>query len=107
MANVLITGGSRGIGEALVRAFCNNHDRVVFLYRTLSLANGNRVVETIERHYPLALSFDTNSILSLSLDDIPQMKVELNLTDKEYNYPKAQLKTEHSTKNLLIIALDS
>jgi 3-oxoacyl-[acyl-carrier protein] reductase len=33
MANVLITGGSRGIGEALVKAFCNNHDRVVFLYR--------------------------------------------------------------------------
>lgn len=79
----------------------------VFLYRTLSLANGNRVVETIERHYPLALSFDTNSILSLFCDDIPQMKVDLNLTDKKYNYPKAQLKTEQSTKNLLIITLDS
>lgn len=34
MANVLITGGSRGIGEALVRAFCKNGDRVVFLYRS-------------------------------------------------------------------------
>ena len=33
MANVLITGGSRGIGEALVKAFCENGDRVVFLYK--------------------------------------------------------------------------
>ena len=32
MANVLITGGSRGIGRACVRAFCARGDRVVFLY---------------------------------------------------------------------------
>ena len=32
MANVLITGGSRGIGAAAVRAFCNRGDRVSFLY---------------------------------------------------------------------------
>ena len=31
--NVLITGGSRGIGAACVRAFCNQGDRVAFLYR--------------------------------------------------------------------------
>ena len=34
MANVLITGGSRGIGAACVRAFCKQGDRVAFLYRT-------------------------------------------------------------------------
>ena len=33
MANVLITGGSRGIGEACVRAFCARGDRVTFFYR--------------------------------------------------------------------------
>ena len=33
MANVLITGGSRGIGRACVRAFCAHGDRVVFLYQ--------------------------------------------------------------------------
>ena len=30
---VLITGGSRGIGEACVRAFCRQGDSVAFLYR--------------------------------------------------------------------------
>ncbi len=32
--NVLITGGSRGIGKACVEAFCRQGDRVVFLYRS-------------------------------------------------------------------------
>ena len=31
---VLITGGSRGIGEACVRAFCEKGNRVAFLYHT-------------------------------------------------------------------------
>ena len=34
MRHVLITGGSRGIGAACVRAFCAGGDRVVFLYRS-------------------------------------------------------------------------
>ena len=33
MKRVLISGGSRGIGAALVRAFCRRGDRVAFLYR--------------------------------------------------------------------------
>lgn len=33
MNRVLISGGSRGIGAALVRAFCSNQDAVTFLYR--------------------------------------------------------------------------
>lgn len=31
--NILITGGSRGIGEACVREFCARGDRVAFFYR--------------------------------------------------------------------------
>lgn len=34
MKRVLISGGSRGIGAALVRAFCEKGDRVAFLYRS-------------------------------------------------------------------------
>ena len=34
MRNILISGGSRGIGRALVEAFCANGDRVAFLYRS-------------------------------------------------------------------------
>lgn len=34
MANVLITGGSRGIGAACVRAFAAQGDRVAFFYHT-------------------------------------------------------------------------
>ena len=32
MKTVIITGGSRGIGAAAVRAFCARGDRVAFLY---------------------------------------------------------------------------
>lgn len=34
MRRVLISGGSRGIGRACVEAFCENGDRVAFLYRS-------------------------------------------------------------------------
>ena len=34
MNRVLVTGGSRGIGAAIVRAFCKAGDRVAFFYRT-------------------------------------------------------------------------
>lgn len=79
----------------------------VFLYRTLSMVNGDRVVETIERHYPMCLSFDTNSIVAKFLKDVPQSKVEVDVLNKKYNYPKKELQTIRSSKNILIIALDS
>ncbi len=34
MRKIIITGGSRGIGAALVKAFCENGDRVAFVYRS-------------------------------------------------------------------------
>ena len=36
MKNVLVTGGTRGIGAAIVNAFLKNGDRVVFLYKNSS-----------------------------------------------------------------------
>ena len=44
--NVLITGGSRGIGAACVRAFCKRGDRVAFLYRSSHEAAENLARET-------------------------------------------------------------
>ena len=51
MANILITGGSRGIGAACVRAFCKQGDRVAFLYHSahekaeaLSLETGAKAI---------------------------------------------------------------
>lgn len=43
--NVLITGGSRGIGAACVRAFCKRGDRVVFFYKTATA----EIVKKLER----------------------------------------------------------
>lgn len=79
----------------------------VFLFRTYSLAKGDRVVEAVERHYPLCLSFDTNRVLSLFSDDVSQTKIEVDFFNKEYNYPKQPLQTMSGKKNLLIIAFDS
>ena len=46
MAKVLITGGSRGIGAACVRAFCQRGDRVLFLYRSSEDAARHLAEET-------------------------------------------------------------
>lgn len=34
MRRIIVNGGSRGIGAAVVRSFCQNGDRVVFLYKS-------------------------------------------------------------------------
>ena len=46
MANVLITGGSRGIGAAAVRRFAAAGHRVWFLYEKEHEAAGTVVAET-------------------------------------------------------------
>lgn len=46
MRNILITGGSRGIGAETVRAFCKNGDRVAFLYRESTEAAARLSAET-------------------------------------------------------------
>ena len=46
MRNVLITGGSRGIGAAAVRAFVKRGNRVVFFYRTNHAAATALAAET-------------------------------------------------------------
>lgn len=79
----------------------------VFTYRTISLSRGEKEIEAIERHYPMCISFDTNSMLDLFFDDIPKTKVEVDVLNKKYRYPKRPLRTTTCKKNLLIIAFDS
>ena len=51
---VLITGGSRGIGEACVRAFCEKGNRVAFLYHT----NHNRAKALADQTGAIAICAD-------------------------------------------------
>lgn len=44
--NILITGGSRGIGAACVRAFCRRGDRVAFIYHQSEIAAKDLANET-------------------------------------------------------------
>ena len=46
MNRVLISGGSRGIGAALVRAFCENGDAVAFLYHKSTEAASTLAAQT-------------------------------------------------------------
>ncbi|MBE6547731.1 MAG: 3-oxoacyl-ACP reductase FabG [Ruminococcaceae bacterium] len=46
MRRVIISGGTRGIGLACVKAFCDNGDRVAFIYK-----NSNYKAEEIAKRY--------------------------------------------------------
>ena len=54
---VLITGGSRGIGAACVRAFCARGDRVVFFYCNTSV---EKIAELTKETGALALRVDVS-----------------------------------------------
>ena len=57
---VLITGGSRGIGEACVRAFCQNGDSVAFLYHT----NHERANALVNQTGAIAICADASNAAS-------------------------------------------
>lgn len=57
---VLITGGSRGIGEACVRAFCQRGDSVVFLYRS----NHERAESLAKETGAVAIAADVSDAIS-------------------------------------------
>jgi len=58
---VIITGGSRGIGEACVRKFCENGDTVVFIYRSDDARAEIITKETGARHIKYDLSVYNNA----------------------------------------------
>lgn len=57
---VLITGGSRGIGEACVRAFCQRGDNVAFLYRS----NHERAESLAKETGAVAIAADVSDAIS-------------------------------------------
>lgn len=57
MRNVLITGGSRGIGAECVRRFAENGDRVYFMY----LQNESRAAELEKKYGAAAIRCDVSS----------------------------------------------
>ena len=76
---ILITGGSRGIGEACVRAFCRQGDHVAFLYHT----NHERAQ---------ALANETGAI-AIAADVSPKMTMRLPLVQILYSFSKFSMLT--------------
>ncbi len=95
---VLITGGSRGIGEACVRAFCQRGDSVAFLYRTnherakaLALETGAIAIATDLSNAKLATAATKQAIEALGGIDvlvnnagISQIKLFGDITDEDW-----------------------
>ena len=67
---VLITGGSRGIGEACVRAFCQKGNSVAFLYHT----NHERAKTLADQTGAIAICADVSN--STSATDATQKAIE-------------------------------
>ncbi len=99
MANILITGGSRGIGAACVRAFCDRGDRVVFLYRargeaakalereTGALALQADVIDpaAVEQAVATALHHLGSIDVLVNNAGISQIKLFTDLTNEDWN----------------------
>ncbi len=74
----------------------------VQLYRTYALFKGDRSILAIENYFPMVVPFYPNQFFPQYDFSIP-MEVE----GKSYIYPKRELATHPTRKNLLIISFDS
>lgn len=72
MANILITGGSRGIGAACVRKFAAAGDRVIFFYRARSEEAEKLAAETGATAYRVDIT-DSPAVESAIADCIARM----------------------------------
>ena len=95
---ILITGGSRGIGEACVRAFCQRGDSVVFLYHTnheranaLALETGAIAIAADVSNAESAIAATQDAIAQLGGIDVlvnnagvSQIKLFGDITDEDW-----------------------
>lgn len=95
---ILITGGSRGIGEACVRAFCQRGDSVAFLYHTsherakaLALETGAIAIAADVANAESATAATQDAIAQLGGIDvlvnnagISQIKLFSDITDEDW-----------------------
>ena len=95
---ILITGGSRGIGEACVRAFCQRGDSVAFLYHTsherakaLALETGAIAIAADVANAESATAATQDAIAQLGGIDVlvnnagvSQIKLFSDITDEDW-----------------------
>ena len=98
MANVLITGGSRGIGASCVEEFCKAGDRVAFFYRA-DAASAKAISERTGA-IPMQVDVTDTQAVSLAVEEvvrllggidvlvsnagISQIKLFTDLTDEDW-----------------------
>ena len=99
MRRIIVNGGSRGIGAAVVRRFCENGDRVVFIYKSADAAaeklcaecgavsvkadmsNASSASDAVNRAIELLGGVD----VLVNSTGIAQIKLFTELTDVEWN----------------------
>ena len=99
MRRIIVNGGSRGIGAAVVRRFCENGDRVVFIYKSADsaaerlcaecgavsvkadMSNASSASDAVNRAIELLGGVD----VLVNSTGIAQIKLFTELTDVEWN----------------------
>ncbi|HBL84571.1 MAG: hypothetical protein A2Y17_05930 [Clostridiales bacterium GWF2_38_85] len=77
--HVLITGGSRGIGEAIVRLFSHSGYRVTFCYNTSSEA-ADSIIKSLSDYEVTAIQCDISDINAVKkmINSLPEIDVLVN-----------------------------
>lgn len=73
MATVLITGGSRGIGAAIVEAFCKRQDQVYFLYEKNHEAAGAVAEKT--GAIPICCDVSDAEAVRRTMETLPELDI--------------------------------
>jgi membrane-anchored protein YejM (alkaline phosphatase superfamily) len=70
-------------------------------------AEGDRTITALDRYFPLCTPLNANEILYTMGVNVEEDVLKTNFDGKIYEYPKAELKSSFTGKNVVIIALDS